>query len=80
MKPFDASTMLRAFAIAALMAGRGLKKKSLTLSGALAAFIVGFLSISCGPRGFLLLLFYLVRCIGMFSYLYDCIVCFIGTI
>ena len=69
MKPFGLPTMLRALAIAALMAARGLKKKSLTVYGAFAAFLVGFLSISCGPRGFLLLLFYLVRCIGVFAML-----------
>ena len=42
------------------MAYRGLKRKSLTRSGAVAAFLVGLLSLSCGPRGSLLLLFYLV--------------------
>lgn len=60
MKPFDRASLMGAFAVAALMAVRGLKRKSLSPSGALAAWIVGFLSISCGPRGFLLLLFYLV--------------------
>lgn len=52
--------MMKAFAIASLMAFRGLRRNSLTSSGAVAAFFVGFLSISCGPRGMVLLLFYLV--------------------
>mmetsp|Transcript_13343 Transcript_13343/g.23904 ORF Transcript_13343/g.23904 Transcript_13343/m.23904 type:complete len:287 (+) Transcript_13343:175-1035(+) len=60
MKPFDQPSIIRAVAIAALMAHRGRKRKSLTPSGAMAAFVVGFLSIACGMRGFLLLLFYLV--------------------
>ena len=51
---------MTALAVASLMAYRGLKRKSLTRSGAVAAFLVGFLSLSCGPRGSLLLLFYLV--------------------
>jgi uncharacterized membrane protein len=51
---------MKALAVASLMAYRGLKRKSLTRSGAVAAFLVGFLSLSCGPRGSLLLLFYLV--------------------
>lgn len=49
-----------AFAIATLMAYRGYKRKSLTTNGAVAAWIVGFLSITLGMRGFLLLLFYIV--------------------
>ncbi len=57
-----ATTMMKALAIASLMAYRGLKRKSLTRNGAVAAFLVGFLSLSCGPRGSLLLLFYLVSC------------------
>lgn len=49
-----------AFAIATLMAYRGYKRKSLTTNGAVTAWIVGFLSITLGMRGFLLLLFYIV--------------------
>ena len=49
-----------AFAIASLMAWRGYKRKSLSRSGAVAAWIVGFCSIFCGMRGFLLLFFYLI--------------------
>jgi uncharacterized protein (TIGR00297 family) len=49
-----------AFAIASLMAARGYKRKSLTTNGAVTAWIVGFSSILCGMRGFLLLLFYVV--------------------
>lgn len=51
---------LLAFAIASLMALRGYKRKSLTASGAVAAWTVGFCSIISGMRGFLLLLFYLI--------------------
>ncbi|KAL7555237.1 hypothetical protein ACHAWF_019038 [Thalassiosira exigua] len=57
-EPFDRLSMGRGAAIATLMAFRGWKRRSLTSSGAAAAWVVGFLSISCGPRGFLLLLFY----------------------
>mmetsp|Transcript_30948 Transcript_30948/g.65296 ORF Transcript_30948/g.65296 Transcript_30948/m.65296 type:complete len:287 (-) Transcript_30948:6977-7837(-) len=60
MQPFEPTAMLRAFAIAFFIAHRGVKRKSLTPHGAVAASVVGFLSISCGLRGFLLLLFYLV--------------------
>mmetsp|Transcript_10812 Transcript_10812/g.17840 ORF Transcript_10812/g.17840 Transcript_10812/m.17840 type:complete len:280 (+) Transcript_10812:137-976(+) len=49
-----------AFAIAFLMAWRGYKRKSLSSNGAMAAWLVGFCSIFCGMRGFLLLLFYLI--------------------
>lgn len=61
MKPFDLPSMARAVAIAATMAFRGHARRSLTPSGSIAAFAVGFLSLSCGSRGgFLLLLFYAV--------------------
>ena len=60
MQPFTQSSMMKACAIAMLMAIRGVKRNSLTPSGAVAAWVVGFASISCGLRGFLLLLFYMV--------------------
>ena len=48
-----------ALAVATLMAGRGLKKKSLSKSGAVAAFVVGFLSFFASYRmGLTLILFY----------------------
>ena len=54
--------MLRSFvalAIAAALARRGLKKKSLSSSGAVAAFAVGFLSFLASYRmGVTLILFY----------------------
>lgn len=60
MKPFDRFSIATATLVASLMAVRGWKRKSLTPSGAIAAWIVGFLSIACGARGYLLLLFYIV--------------------
>jgi uncharacterized protein (TIGR00297 family) len=48
-----------AFAVAAYMARSGLKKKSLSRGGALAAFAVGFLSLAAGLRfGSVLIVFY----------------------
>lgn len=38
-----------------------MRRKSLSTLGAATAWIVGFLSISCGARGFVLLMFYQVR-------------------
>ena len=50
---------LVALLVAAYMGRSGLKKKSLSKSGALAAFIVGFLSLACGYRfGLALIGFY----------------------
>jgi hypothetical protein len=56
----DVIPLMKAAAVAGMMAVRGMKRKSLTPGGAAAAFIVGFSSLACGSRGFLLLLFYLV--------------------
>jgi len=48
-----------AVAIATLLSFHGLKKKSLSLSGACAAFFVGFCSFAVGVRfGVILILFY----------------------
>ena len=62
MSSSDRTPTMTALAVALpiLMALRGWKRKSLTRSGAVAAWVVGFLSLWCGRRGFLLLLFYLV--------------------
>ncbi|KAL3799934.1 hypothetical protein HJC23_007407 [Cyclotella cryptica] len=60
MEPFSQLSLATAAAVATLMSIRGAKRKSLTNHGAIAAWIVGFLSIACGLRGFLLLLFYVV--------------------
>lgn len=48
--------------IATVLAGHGLRKKSLSPSGALAAFVVGFLMLSAPTRtfGVSLIIFYLV--------------------
>ncbi|CAM9617319.1 unnamed protein product [Chrysoparadoxa australica] len=48
-----------AFIVATLMATRGLKKKSLSASGAVAAWCVGFLTLGCSTRmGLVLIVFY----------------------
>lgn len=60
MQPFGLSSMAMGFSIAAAMAIRGTKRESLTPAGSVAALVVGFVSMSCGLRGFLLLLFYAV--------------------
>jgi uncharacterized membrane protein len=53
--------IINSFFVAAIMAYRGWKRQSLTLYGAVSALIVGFLSLSSGLRGgLLLLLFYIV--------------------
>ena len=58
MKPFSTKSILIATSTATILATKGKKKKSLSPSGAATAWIVGFLSIASGNRGFLLLLFY----------------------
>lgn len=62
MLTLDHHTLLRcgiAVAIASILAIHGYKKKSLSFSGSLAAFFVGFASMGCSYRfGLLLLLFY----------------------
>ena len=55
-----ASRVAAALAISLILAYRGLRKKSLDRRGAIAAFIVGFVSFSCLVRsGTLLIMFYL---------------------
>ena len=58
MKPFSIQSTFIGITVATLLSIRGKCKKSLSNSGAITAFIVGFTSISCGNRGFLLLIFY----------------------
>lgn len=60
MRPFGIGASSLGVLIASLMAGRGVKRRSLSLSGAVAAWGVGFLSIASGLRGMILLLFYIV--------------------
>ncbi len=50
MTPNDWVRVAFGFALAVLLAARGLKKKSLDQSGALAAFWVGFASFAAGYR------------------------------
>lgn len=58
MLPFQPRSVLLAVLIATLLAVRAVKRKSLTKSGAVAAWCVGFLSVVTGLRGFVLLAFY----------------------
>ena len=63
MKPFSLPSLTIAFMFATFMSLRGRKRKSLTKGGSICAFLVGFLGLACGLRGFLLLLFYVVSCV-----------------
>jgi uncharacterized protein (TIGR00297 family) len=58
MEPFGLKATLLATAIAVLLSARAIKRKSLTTTGAMAAFGVGFGSVITGTRGFNLLVFY----------------------
>lgn len=58
LQPFGLVASTLALSIATLIALRGAKKKSLSKSGAIAAWLVGFLSVGSGLRGFVLLFFY----------------------
>ena len=61
MLPFGLASSTLGFLIATALAARGVRRRSLSKSGAAAAWIVGFLSVAAGPsRGVLLLLFYIV--------------------
>lgn len=61
MKPFSTLSISLGIIVATFIARRGMRRKSLSTLGAATAWIVGFLSISCGARGFVLLMFYQVR-------------------
>ncbi len=58
MIPFSPLAILLGVFVATSLARRGVKRKSLSQSGAVAAWFVGFLSVSTGLRGFVLLFFY----------------------
>lgn len=58
MKPFGIKATVLAALVATLLSRRAIRKKSLTPSGAAAAFAVGFLSLWTGARGWNLLIFY----------------------
>ena len=58
MKPFGLPATCLAASVATLAVVRSLKKQTLSRSGAVAAWIVGFLMVGSGLRGFVLLLFY----------------------
>jgi len=61
MKSFSTTSASLGFVVATVIARRGMKRKSLSPQGAATAWIVGFLSIACGARGFVLLMFYQVN-------------------
>lgn len=58
MIPFGPTAILLGVFIATSLALRAIKRKSLSPSGAIAAWLVGFLSVATGLRGFVLLFFY----------------------
>jgi uncharacterized protein (TIGR00297 family) len=58
MKPFGVTATCLGASIATLAVMRGLKKKTLSRSGAVSAWCVGFLMVGSGLRGFVLLMFY----------------------
>ncbi|GFH61034.1 hypothetical protein CTEN210_17510 [Chaetoceros tenuissimus] len=58
MEPFSPTLLSIGTVVATYISLRGTKRKSLSKSGACTAFAVAFLSIACGLRGFVLLMFY----------------------
>lgn len=50
MKPFSLTLNFLGVVIATLLATKGMKRKSLSKTGAMAAFIVGYFSIACGKQ------------------------------
>jgi uncharacterized membrane protein len=58
MLPFRPPSILLGVLVATLLAWSAVKRKSLSPSGAVAAWFVGFLSLATGLRGFVLLFFY----------------------
>jgi uncharacterized protein (TIGR00297 family) len=60
MEPFHLPALIVATALATALACRAYYRKSLTLGGSIAAFMVGFLLMGCGWRGFNLFVFYFV--------------------
>lgn len=60
MKPFGVPALLLGFSFATVMARRGVKRKSLSPNGAVAAWVVGFFMLGSGLRGFGLICFYFV--------------------
>ena len=58
MLPFSLASSTLGFLIATALAARGVRRRSLSGGGAVAAWVVGFLSVAAGLRGILLLIFY----------------------
>lgn len=58
MDPFCGDALKIAGGLATVIVSRAVAKNSLSPSGALAAWVVAFLSVGCGFRGFLILIFY----------------------
>jgi len=60
MLPFSFQSFLVSSFLATILSVRGAKRKTLSRTGAITAWLVGFLSLSCGWRGFILIFFYLL--------------------
>ena len=60
MEPFSMKSIVLGIFIGSSFSYRGYTKKSLSKSGAIAAFLVGFIHVSSGLRGFSLLVFYYI--------------------
>ena len=60
LEPFSFTAVSLGMFVALGIMGRGLRKKSLSKTGAAAAWFVGFAMVSTGLRGFVLLMFYQV--------------------
>jgi uncharacterized protein (TIGR00297 family) len=58
MEPFGFQALAVAFCVATLLATRAIRKKSLSVAGAVAGFGVGFSIVATGWRGMVLLFFY----------------------
>lgn len=56
--PFAPTTLVTALIAASFLAYRARRKRSLSLSGTLAGFVVGFLLVATGMRGLILFYFY----------------------
>jgi len=58
LEPFGLELNALALLVATALAARAVKRRTLTRNGAIAGFCVGFLIVSTGPRGLLLIYFY----------------------
>lgn len=58
VEPFGLTSLISGIVVASILAIYGWRKRSLSPSGAIAAWVVGFLSVSCGLRGYIIIIFY----------------------